>query len=69
MEGADEVYVSAASIWEIPIKTRPRKIEANINDLVNATEASGFIELPVRGIHAAGVAALPLHHTDPLTAC
>lgn len=65
MEEADQVYVSAASIWEIAIKTRLGKIEASTSDLVNAIEASGFIELPVRGIHAAGVAALPLHHTDP----
>jgi PIN domain nuclease of toxin-antitoxin system len=65
MEDADQVYVSAASIWEIAIKTRLGRIEANTNDLVNAIEASGFLELPVRGMHAAAVAALPLHHTDP----
>jgi len=65
MEEADQVYVSAASIWEIAIKRRLGKIEANTSDLVKAIEASGFLELPVRGMHAAGVAALPLHHTDP----
>jgi len=65
MEEADQVYVSAASIWEIAIKTRLGKIAANTSDLVNAIGASGFLELPVRGMHAAGVAALPPHHTDP----
>jgi PIN domain nuclease of toxin-antitoxin system len=65
MEEAEQVYVSAASIWEIAIKTRLGKIEASTSDLVNAIEASGFLELPVRGMHAAAVAALPLHHTDP----
>jgi PIN domain nuclease of toxin-antitoxin system len=65
MEGADQVYVSAASIWEIAVKARLGKIEAITGDLVDAIEASGFLELPVRAIHAAGVAELPLHHTDP----
>lgn len=33
--------------------------------LVDAIEESGFLELPVRAVHAAAVAALPLHHQDP----
>ncbi len=65
MEKADQVYVSAASIWEIAIKTRLGRIEGDTNDLLNAVEASGFLELPVRSMHAAGVAGLPMHHTDP----
>jgi hypothetical protein len=50
------------------LRNQAGQIEANSGDLVNAIEASGFIELPVREIHAAGVAALPLHHTDPRSA-
>jgi PIN domain nuclease of toxin-antitoxin system len=65
MEGADQVYVSAASIWEIAIKARLGKIEADIQELVEAVAASGFLDLPVRAVHAAEVAKLPLHHTDP----
>ena len=65
MEQADQVYVSAASIWEIAVKTRLGRIDADANELVAAIEASGFVELPVRGVHAAGVARLPLLHTDP----
>ncbi len=30
-----------------------------------AIEASGFAELAVTAVHAAGVAALPPHHADP----
>lgn len=41
------------------------KIETNTSDLVDAIEAGGFLEPPVRGVHTAGVASLPLHHTDP----
>ncbi len=65
MEAAEQIYVSAASIWEIAIKARLGKIEASAVDLVDAIEASGFLELPVRARHAVRVADLPLHHTDP----
>lgn len=62
---ADAVYVSAASIWEIAIKARLGKIEGDADELAMAIEASGFVELPIRAQHAAKVATLPLHHTDP----
>ena len=65
MEAAEQIYVSAASIWEIAIKAQLGKIEASAVDLVDAIEASGFLELPVRALHAVRVADLPLHHTDP----
>lgn len=65
MEAAEQVYVSAASIWEIGVKARLGKIEASAIDLVEAIEGSGFLELPVRALHAIRVAELPLHHTDP----
>ncbi len=62
---ADAVYVSAASIWEIAIKARLGKIEADVGSLADAIEGSGFQELPVSARHAAAVAKLPLHHRDP----
>jgi PIN domain nuclease of toxin-antitoxin system len=65
MEDADEVYVSAASIWEIAIKAGLGKIEADADMLVNEITEVGFQELPVRLRHAAGVARLPPYHTDP----
>jgi PIN domain nuclease of toxin-antitoxin system len=65
IESADEVYVSAASIWEVAIKARLGKIKADANALAAAIEASGFVELPVTAVHAAGVAQLALHHNDP----
>ncbi len=65
IESADEVFVSAASIWEIAIKSRLGKIEADIDELVAAITQSGFAELPIRAVHAAGVSSLELHHNDP----
>lgn len=61
---ADEVYVSAASAWEIAIKTglgrvRPRRT------VEQAAAESGFLELPVTFRHAARVTNLPPHHRDP----
>jgi PIN domain nuclease of toxin-antitoxin system len=65
LEEADEVYVSAASIWEIAIKSRLGKIEADANLLADEITEAGFRELPISAQHAAGVAKLPLHHADP----
>lgn len=65
MIDADAVFVSAASIWEIAIKARLGKIDADAVDVTDAIDASGFHELPIRARHAAAVAILPLHHTDP----
>jgi PIN domain nuclease of toxin-antitoxin system len=65
IQAADEVHVSAASIWEVAIKARLGKIKADAAELVAAIDASGFIELPVRAAHAAAVAVLAPHHNDP----
>lgn len=65
IQSADEVYVSAASIWEVAVKARLGKIDADPEALARAIEASGFVELPVRAAHAAGVAKLERHHNDP----
>ena len=65
MTEAERIYISAATIWEIAIKARLGKIEADASALVRAIEESGFLELPVRATHAAEVAKLPLLHSDP----
>jgi PIN domain nuclease of toxin-antitoxin system len=65
LSAADAVYISAASIWEIATKARLGKIEADAASLVDAIDSSGFQELPVTARHAAAVAKLPLHHSDP----
>lgn len=62
---ADEVFVSAASLWEISIKVGLGKLKANPQELVRAISASGFTELPITALHAAQVETLPEHHKDP----
>ncbi|MDZ7760780.1 MAG: type II toxin-antitoxin system VapC family toxin [Desulfovermiculus sp.] len=63
--GADDVVVSAASIWEISIKTKLGKLEGNPAEFVEAIGLSGFRELKICSAHAAKVHQLPLHHRDP----
>ena len=65
IESAEQVYVSAASIWEVAIKAQLGKIEADPQALTNAIAASGFLVLGVRAAHAAGIARLAPHHSDP----
>ncbi len=60
----NDVFVSAASIWEIAIKRALGKLNAPAN-LVAAVEAAGFSELPVTYVHAEQAGSLPKHHTDP----
>ncbi|QRR07663.1 type II toxin-antitoxin system VapC family toxin [Burkholderia sp. MS455] len=62
---ADEVFVSAATIWEASIKAGLGKLDVNVNDLVAEISAAGFVELPVRVAHAAMVQDLPDIHRDP----
>ncbi len=62
---AQKVYISSASIWEMAIKTKLGKLNADMNDLVEAISQSGFHELPVTAAHAAGILALPDLHRDP----
>jgi PIN domain nuclease of toxin-antitoxin system len=66
LQAADEVHVSTASIWEVAIKARLGKIDADPAELAAAIEPSGFMHLPVSAAHAAGVALLEPHHNDPL---
>ena len=65
MFGAEEVYVSAASIWEIAIKARIGKLEGDPDEFVEAIEGSGFRALVISARHAAKVHELPLYHRDP----
>jgi len=62
---AEEIFVSAASIWEISIKVRLGKIKADPKELLDSIELSDFQELPVYSRHALVAASLPLHHADP----
>jgi len=63
--GRSDVYVSAASIWEISIKAAQGKLKASPDTVLKAIEPAGFLMLPVSGEHAARVFTLGTHHKDP----
>ena len=59
-----EVFVSAASAWEIGIKAALGKLSVPGN-LEEAIEAEAFRPLAFTIRHAMVAAALPRHHDDP----
>jgi PIN domain nuclease of toxin-antitoxin system len=61
----NEVFVSAASIWEISIKSSLGKLKANPLVVLKALKPAGLLELPISGDHAAKVFELPVLHRDP----
>jgi PIN domain nuclease of toxin-antitoxin system len=65
MLSAATVFVSAASIWEISIKSALGKLDVDVGKLVINLEQAGFRELPVTALHAAAVRDLPDIHRDP----
>ena len=64
---ANQIHVSAASIWEIAIKHGLRKQSMPIsgNEALAWFVKAGYALLPVSAEHAALVETLPAHHTDP----
>ncbi len=64
VDPANDVFVSAASVWEIAIKKRLGKLSAPDN-LLEVLESSDFTPLPISLAHAAAAGALPPHHDDP----
>ena len=61
----EDVYVSAASIWEISIKSALGKLQADPAEVLGAVDPAGFAHLPITGEHAAKTIELLPHHKDP----
>jgi len=61
---ANAVGVSAASAWEIAIKSGTGKLKFNAG-LVEALAQADFISLPITIEHALAAGNLPPHHRDP----
>ncbi|MFD4440828.1 type II toxin-antitoxin system VapC family toxin [Nocardia sp. NPDC058519] len=59
-----DVYVSAASVWEIAMKQASGKL-AGPADLPERVVGSGFLPLAIDARHAIEAARLPLIHRDP----
>lgn len=63
-DGADAVFVSAASIWEVEIKRALGRIDAP-EDLPAAVQDAGYTPLQITFEHALRAGRLPQIHGDP----
>ena len=61
----NDVFVSAASAWEIAIKRTLGRLEFPIERFEEFVFSTGFEALPVTARHAIAAGALPRHHDDP----
>lgn len=61
----NDVWVSAATFWELSIKLRLGRIAIDLEELRKATNADGFSELSVQIAHTLRLPTLPDHHKDP----
>lgn len=60
----NEVYVSAATAWEISIKKSTGKLQAP-DGIDNVVEDEGFSRLSISFFHGEQAGALPAIHKDP----
>lgn len=62
---AHDILVSVVSLWEIAIKIRIGKLDADLNEITDAIPAEGFTLLPITPKHLKVLMGLPIHHRDP----
>jgi PIN domain nuclease of toxin-antitoxin system len=60
----NDVYISAASTWEISIKKSLGKLSAP-DDMDSIIDDEGFDKLPISLFHGDQAGMLPGHHKDP----
>jgi PIN domain nuclease of toxin-antitoxin system len=61
---ANEVLISAASIWEIEVKRAAGRLDAP-GELLEDLDRARIDALPLLAVDAVTAARLPLHHRDP----
>lgn len=67
-DGETEVVFSAASVWEIAIKSALGKLRVTLTNgdsLFDVIDRQPLTRLPILHSHARQVASLPHHHGDP----
>ena len=62
---ANDVLVSAVSLWEITVKLRIGKLDADIEEILAILPDQGFQRLDISDAHLIALAGLPVHHRDP----
>ena len=61
----NDVFISAATWWEIVIKVRSGKLAVDLEQLRSYAEEHSFDELPVTGDYIKAYLELPALHKDP----
>lgn len=67
-DGTNQVFVSAASAWEVVLKSALGRIEVPTpidRFFMAQLEANAFVPLPIQVRHTLGLASLPGVHRDP----
>jgi len=62
---ANDILVSMVSFWEIAVKIRVGKLEADLDKVMEAVSAEGFTQLDITRSHYRTLMTLPAHHRDP----
>ena len=67
LDSGNDIYFSAATVWEIAIKHRLAGKEMPVSGALAGKlfAEAGYIELPVNAVHAAATERLPMLHSDP----
>lgn len=67
VEGADEVFVSSVSLWELTIKAGLGKVRIDLSAFAEQVESMGFTWLPIGNAHILKLPVLPTFddHRDP----
>ena len=61
---SNEVLVSVVSLWEIAIKVRIGKLQADIHEIEEQIEQEGFQRVAIASAHLRTLMPLPQHHRD-----
>lgn len=62
---SNDILISDVSLWEIVVKVRVGKLEADIGEIVADLDPAGFARLGIGLAHLERLASLPIHHRDP----
>jgi PIN domain nuclease of toxin-antitoxin system len=67
LDGDNDLFFSAASIWEITLKSQLGRTDFDVdaNLLRRGLADNGYLELPINVEHALAVLVLPPFHKDP----
>ena len=64
-EPANDILISIASLWEMAVKLRAGKLQADLAAVMDEAKREGFITLGIAPAHLLALATLPMHHRDP----